>query len=365
MKKIYVAGSKVGVLEVDRVEDKLSVGNYNIQFDARTGEVSLSIMSDLKLPATEFLDTSIADRWLQSFKNFDTNLGILLSGLKGAGKTVLAKKLCIKSNLPVLHLNAPIPCSALSEFLANPMFHNCIVFIDEFEKVINQEDESIASWLKLMDGGFNTKLLFLMTSNGEEISDFLMNRLSRIKYRKHFTTLSDETIQRIIDEFLNDSQFEEDLKQTCNKISLLSIDILVNIIQEINLFHEPASEIVKHLNLVNARISMYSYEKYNGEWKECGYLYTDVSKLSNEVINRSWVETLSRSIRDKVNAARYENNELSEYEILTKEEIEILNMSRYYEFKNPNVNRIKEDYIITEGNYEFKLVPVEKSNMLF
>lgn len=367
MKKIYVSGSKVSVLEVDRIEDKLPLGNYNIEQNPMTGEVYLTIMSDLKMPETEFVDTSVVDKWLTSFKHFDSNLGILLSGLKGAGKTVLAKKLCIKSGLPVLHLNSPVGCAALAGFLANPMFHNCVVFIDEFEKIIDQRDEQIASWLKLMDGGFNTKLLFLMTSNGDNMNDYLMNRLSRIKYRRHFNALSDDTIQRIIDEFLVDKQFEQNLKDTCMKITLLSIDILINIIQEINLFNKPASELVKDLNLINSKAGFDVQEEFNGEWLDAGYIYTDLAELEDEDLRRTWVDAKKREVRDELNrlTSITENKGKPIEQLLTKEQYKLFNTPNYHSFDEPVISKDKDGYIVLDGDYKFRFIPIVKSNMLF
>lgn len=359
MKKVYVSGSKVGVIEVDNVANELPVGNYSIQFNDRTGEVYLKTMDDLKMPKTEFVDTLIVDKWLTSFNHYDSNLGILLSGLKGAGKTVMAKKLCIKSGLPVLHLNSPVPCAPLAEFLANPMFHNCIVFIDEFEKVINQEDKQIAAWLKLMDGGYNTKLLFLLTSNGDQINEYLMNRLSRIKYRKHFAALSDNTIQRIIDEFLENKEFEEDLKTTCNKVTLLSIDILINIIQEINLFNEPASEVVKHLNLVNSSCLYEVHEKIGNDWLPCNSIYMNISQLDSEEIVRKWIP----EYRKKVDELLY-----VECKVLTDLEEEVIRTYKkdyYHSFKEPKLTKIKGGYLVEDDGCQFKICPMTRSNMLF
>ena len=39
MKKIFINGSTVGVVEVERIEETLPIGNYNIEFDERKGEV--------------------------------------------------------------------------------------------------------------------------------------------------------------------------------------------------------------------------------------------------------------------------------------------------------------------------------------
>lgn len=367
MKKIHISGSNVSVLELGELKDKLPVGNYDILISA-TGEIYLKNRSDLKMPEKELIDTSIAKVWLKSFKSNNTNLGVLMTGLKGSGKTVLAKKLCIMSDLPVLHLNSPIPCDVLSKFLSDPMFHNCIIFIDEFEKVINQRDEHIVSWLKLMDGGYNTKLLFLLTSNGNNISEFLMNRLSRIKYRKHFGILPEETINRCIFEFLEDKSFEEDLKRTISKVSLLSIDILVNIIDEINLFKQPASILVKNLNLISDTVYVKIEEFYENEWKYCDSKHFDFSDLKDEDFNRSWLSEEKKKCHRKIVDAREKenNNNIGAKDVFNEKDSLIWEMNNHVFFKEePLLIRKKGIYYVNYNDSEYRFIPVVKSNMLF
>ena len=360
MKKIIIAGSNVAVIEVDEVLNALPAGNYNINVNPMSGEIYLTKMEDLKLPETEFIDTSIIDVWLKSFNHHNSNLGILLSGLKGAGKTVLAKKLCKISNLPVLHLNQNVPMVGLSMFLSDPMFNNCIIFIDEFEKMINQnKDEEIAPFLKLMDGSYNTKLMFLLTSNRETLNDHLMNRLSRIKYRKHFTDLEEYTIERIINKYLVNQDFKEDLLNTCNKISFLSIDILINIIEEMNLFNSPSSEVIKNLNLVSESVYCDVSEIIDGEAFDCEHVKFDPSHVGNLEISRSWLNKVKKPLYEKRNE---EGNES-----LTEEELTLLGEDNWTYFAdNAKVSKTKRSYFVEdmEGRL-FKLTPYIKSNLIY
>lgn len=366
MKKIIISGSRVGVAEVTNVEDKLPVGNYDICYNQMSGDVYLERLNDPKLPDNEFIDTTIVERWLKSFDTFDSNLGILLSGLKGAGKTVLAKKLCAKSGLPVLHLNnSEIPLDALSKFLADEMFKNCIVFVDEFEKVVSQDDERIAPWLKLMDGGYNTKLMFILTSNGENVSDYLQNRLGRIKYRKHFSTLEDETVERVIAAFLKDQSFKEDLLQTIVKIPMLSIDILVNIINEINLFNQPASELVKGFNLVSGNLTGTMYERYEGEWKECCFITLDLSDIDEAYIRKGWMDPERLRINEIYKKHMDLTGSRDKTKCLTDEEIIFSNRECYEYITNPEITKTKEGYILRTDKSVFRFVPTIKSNLLF
>ena len=91
MKKLFVNGNSVHLADVTNSVEKLEVANYKICQNPMTGEVYLTKILDPSIPPTEFVDTEIVDRWLKSFNNSSGNMGILLSGLKGAGKTVLAR----------------------------------------------------------------------------------------------------------------------------------------------------------------------------------------------------------------------------------------------------------------------------------
>ena len=64
--------------------------------------------------------------------------GILLSGLKGSGKSVLAKRIAIESNLPIIIVNTQYRLRYLNSFFKNIKVPTCIIF-DEFEKKINQK----------------------------------------------------------------------------------------------------------------------------------------------------------------------------------------------------------------------------------
>ena len=78
-------------------------GNYLLKRDMMSGEFYLSPTLPFKLPEKIYGDTSVIQRWLKSYEvNSSKNMGILLSGLKGAGKTILDQKLCIDSNKPII-----------------------------------------------------------------------------------------------------------------------------------------------------------------------------------------------------------------------------------------------------------------------
>lgn len=82
---------------VSGTHDVLPLGTYRLQYNERTDEFYLNKIEDFKLPKKLYGDFSFCDRILNTFDNTEKNLGVLLSGEKGSGKTILAKKVCCQS----------------------------------------------------------------------------------------------------------------------------------------------------------------------------------------------------------------------------------------------------------------------------
>ena len=86
------------------------------------------------------------------------NIGVLLNGAKGTGKTVTAKIIANRLGLPIIICDTPYP--GLPQFLAS-IAHDCVFFFDEFEKNFRLEcgdDENCAGeeLLSIMDGAYNS-----------------------------------------------------------------------------------------------------------------------------------------------------------------------------------------------------------------
>ena len=59
------------------------------------------------------------DKVLRTFNSVSKNTtGVLLSGLKGSGKTLTAKMLALKSNIPIIIVDERFPAGRLTSFFA-------------------------------------------------------------------------------------------------------------------------------------------------------------------------------------------------------------------------------------------------------
>lgn len=239
------------IADITSTTDKLQKGVYLLNFDPDQGYY-LSLKEDFKLPKKIYGDHSIIDRWITSFENnTEKNLGIILSGLKGTGKTITAQKFCMETDLPVIIINAAWKGPGFVDFITNPVLGKCIIFVDEFEKIydIQKDPDCSRDLLSIMDGQYPTNLIFLLTVNNFKINEFLINRLNRVKYRKHYDNLEDDVVNEVIEDLLIDKNHKDSIFDFFDTIGMCTFDLLVNIIKEMNLFNEDAITCGKHLNL--------------------------------------------------------------------------------------------------------------------
>jgi hypothetical protein len=219
---------KIGsVFGIGEKLSNLGSKNYLIKVD-KYGEYYLVETSDFKLPSKIYGDVSVTKRWLDSYNNnTHKNLGILLSGLKGSGKSILAQKLCVESKKPVLILTEAYYGSDFIEFLSSPVFEDCIIFIDEFEKIY-PKDKMPIDLLSLFDGNFTTRLIFLVTVNNINlVNEYMINRPGRIKYRKHYDNLEQSVIDEVLDDLLINKDHADSLLRQIRKLGIITFDILI------------------------------------------------------------------------------------------------------------------------------------------
>lgn len=100
------------------------------------------------------LQNEFIDHVIKTYHATEGNLGIMLTGTKGTGKTVTAKELANKLNLPIIIVkDMGDHNQSMIEFLSG-IEGDCILFLDEFEKNFSESDSTI---LQIMDGVYNSK----------------------------------------------------------------------------------------------------------------------------------------------------------------------------------------------------------------
>lgn len=110
------------------------------------------------------MESKLIEHVMRTFENTTSNLGMLFNGIKGTGKTITAKIIANRTNLPVILINAPYP--GLAEFIAK-IACPCVLFFDEFEKNFDTNRKEDVDLLSIMDGVFNSphRRVFILTTN--------------------------------------------------------------------------------------------------------------------------------------------------------------------------------------------------------
>lgn len=261
MATIVKNGNELRITSIEGTYNKLPVGVYNLELD-KSGYF-LTRTADFKLPKKIYGDMSIVDRWLHTYQTRDRNLGVLLAGLKGGGKTITAKLLAIKSGLPIITINAPYHGSDFISFISNECLGDCVFFLDEYEKIYSRETndgDGDSSLLSVLDGPYQTHHLFILTVNSVIVNTNLINRPSRIFYKKNYEGLTPEEIKEIADDLLLDKSLTDDLITTASRMFQISFDTLISIIEEVNRYGEPASKCIMNMNLTPMKITFDAWQ---------------------------------------------------------------------------------------------------------
>ena len=258
--------------------ETLKQGVYYLRLDDRKG-FYFEKTNEFVLPKKLYGDFSVCERYLSAFKHTSKNLGILLSGIKGSGKTLLMKKLAIESGLPVIIIDKNWDTSLPVEILTSPEVGEAIVMFDEFEKTFSHSDDNYATLLSFLDGTSVSKLLFLFTVNETKVSELLINRPSRIRYRKHFDTLPDSVVDEVLDDLLINQAHRNSVYAFFQTLGIVTYDLLITLIQEMNLFGESALESGTFLNVVPELIYYKITEVFRGQSSEA-YSHAYPSRIS-------------------------------------------------------------------------------------
>lgn len=235
---------------IDQLDpNKVYLLNYNSNYDY----YYLTVTSSLELPKKVYGNKDHLDRFLRSYDNSPKSIGVLLTGIKGDGKSVDAKILALNSKQPIIVINSGYRDQQFLEFISNPLFNNTTIFIDEFEKLYSDKDseDSSVNLLKLLDGYSNNKNLFVMTSNSTRISEFLLNRPSRIRYLKKYEGLSETEMLEIISDLLNNKSLIQDTLKYLSSLSIVTTDILIEIINEMNILDISVEKAFEDFNFQN------------------------------------------------------------------------------------------------------------------
>jgi hypothetical protein len=234
-------GKEYYVRSVAQNIEELPVGVYTIRVNPMNKELYLEFLkSSFEFPFKVYgIERPFVDRVTKTFRALDSNLGVLLNGMKGTGKTVTAEMICNNLSLPVILVTEDLP--GLVPFM-NEFTQDVIFFLDEYEKVFRGErrDDGSHKLLSIMDGCLNTayRKVFLLTTNNLHVDDNLIQRPGRIRYKKSFGNLEPNVVLEIIDDKLEKPEHRQALFDLISQLEIVTVDIVSSLITEVNIHNE-------------------------------------------------------------------------------------------------------------------------------
>lgn len=228
----------------------LPAGNYIIKED-QFGNMFFETVDSFEFKGKRYGDnTKNTERIMSTFLKRDASTGVMLTGEKGSGKSLLAKTISItaaEQGIPTLIINAPWHGDKFNKFIQD-IEQPCIVLFDEFEKVYDSDEQE--SMLTLLDGVFPSKKLFILTCNDKwRVDQHMRNRPGRIFYMIDFKGLTQEFIM----EYCEDNLINKlHIPKICNITSLFAqfnFDMLKALIEEMNRYDETPEEALTMLNV--------------------------------------------------------------------------------------------------------------------
>lgn len=278
------------------IKDTFPAQTYIIRFNKMTG-FYMEKYSDIRVREEKVygIHADKVKKVLRSFDMFERNLGVILSGNKGIGKSLFAKMLseeAVKKGLPVIVVDSFYP--GIASYIEK-IDQEVLVLFDEFDKTFGNirtsenEADPQAGLLTLFDGISQGKKLFVITCNElRSLNDYLVNRPGRFHYHFRFEYPSADEIREYLKDKLRSEYYNE-----INKVILfshkvnLNYDCLRAIAYELNT-GEPFENAIKDLNIINMNSERYNVFLYfkDGTTMEARNEYLDLfSKDDTEEVD--------------------------------------------------------------------------------
>ncbi len=253
---------------------------YQVNFDKMSG-FYLSGYDDIVISEKIYgVHTEKCEKVLKSFEIFERNLGVILSGAKGIGKSLFAKMLsaeAVHRGYPLIIVNQYIP--GIADYLTS-IQQEVVVLFDEFDKTFfskgdrDSMNDPQSEMLTLFDGLSQGKKLFVVTCNElGNLNNYLVNRPGRFHYHFRFEYPTAEEIREYLEDKIAADYYKEiDKVIAFSRKVDLNYDCLRAIAFELSL-GSPFEDAIQDLNIVNL-----SRESYR-----CTIFFKDGGKASREM----------------------------------------------------------------------------------
>lgn len=230
---------------------KLDAGTYLVGHHERRG-FYLTLVDNFDVTGKIYGNTeSRAERILNTASDRPGSTGVLLTGEKGSGKTLLSKvisKKGVSRGMVVLIVNKEFAGDEFSQFITS-INEPSVVLFDEFEKVYSPKSQE--EILTLLDGVFLTKKLFIFTVNNEyRVNENMKNRPGRIFYHLTYAGLDKGFIREYCKDNLLNKDYIENVVRLTHVFEIINFDMLKALVEDMNRYNETPAQV---LELLNAR----------------------------------------------------------------------------------------------------------------
>ena len=239
--------------------DQLPPKTYRVDYDPETRIFSLLEAHDFEIPETKIYGQHLdkVKKVLNSMDKMNRNLGVILSGDKGIGKSLFSKCLGLKARkkgIPVILVNEYD--EGIANFLEE-IEQTVMILFDEYDKTFDEKKHNCqAEMLSLFDGVSAGKKLFVITCNEiQSLSQYLINRPGRFHYHFRFLYPTADEIRDYMEDKLDKQYYDEIENVIAFSVRMnLNYDCLRSIAFELNNGLK-FQEAINDLNII--RISQY------------------------------------------------------------------------------------------------------------
>lgn len=232
------------------IQTQLPVGNYTVKFNDMGGFFFLEMVDSFEPLKKLYGDTQKnSNRILRTYLDRTVSTGVMLTGEKGSGKSLLAKTLSIDAaamDIPTIIINNNWTGDVFNKFLQD-IEQPCVILFDEFEKVYDNEDQEKA--LTLLDGVFPSRKLFVITCNDKwRVNEHMRNRPGRIYYMIDFKGLDPVFIEEYCNDVLINKSYIAKIVEIAALFEQFNFDMLKALVEEMNRYDESPQDALKMLN---------------------------------------------------------------------------------------------------------------------
>ena len=250
----------------DGLLNQLSPAIYEVNYDQNRGFYLVRKYDSYPLPSDIYnfnnsnVKSDLAELFYNRFTASTDNLGVLLIGEKGTGKSLLMKRtanLAIANGLPVITVENSYNSEQLAKFLSS-IKDNAVVLFDEFEKKYDPDEDSEnrpsqAGLLSFFDGTSVYRKLIIVTANNRDgINEFFLNRPSRIRFVIDYKGLSYEFATEYLQQHLHSPEVVQEVLNELDLVPSINFDLLRNVVEEVNLLY-PTESVKAIMSIINLK----------------------------------------------------------------------------------------------------------------